>query len=138
GGEEEDDPDRIPLDCEGEIREERRGRLVHRLEEPTAKRAEVDDRPAGEHAGRELAVDAPEPARLAEQIEAIRMLEVEERLRLAVPHLLLQVRLHGVAPVVPNGCRRAEADRVATVLETPADVHVVARRRVRRIEAADL
>src|SRR5262249_42965881 len=69
-GEEGEEPDRVPLEREREIREERRRRLVHRLEEPAAEGAEVDDRAAGQHRRRELAVDAAEPARLAEHVEA--------------------------------------------------------------------
>src|SRR5262249_7032116 len=65
-GEEEEKGDRVPLERERQVREERRRRLVHRLEEPAPERAEVDDRPAGEDPARELAVDAPEPARLPE------------------------------------------------------------------------
>src|SRR5437879_6803011 len=136
--EKEENPDGVPLEREREVPEERRRRLVERLEEPAPEGAEIDDGPAREDGGGELAVDATEPARLSEQIEPIRMLEIEERLGLAVPHLLLQVRLHRVPAVVPDGGRGAEADRVPLVLEAPAEVHVVAGSREHRVEPADV
>ena len=66
------------------------------------------------------------------------MLEVEERLRLPVTHLLLEVRLHRVAPIVPDGRRGAEADGVVAVLEPPAEVDVVPGGGEDRLEAADI
>src|SRR5262249_56044864 len=102
------------------------GRLVHRLEEPAAEGAEVDDRTAREDRRGELSIDPPEPARLPQEIEAVGMLEVEQRLRLPVPHLLLQVGLPRVPPPLPTGRRRSEADGVVPVLEPPPQAALVA------------
>ena len=66
------------------------------------------------------------------------MLEVEERLRLAVAHLLLEIGADRVSSEVPDDCDRAEADRIAGVLQAPAKIDVVAGGGIEDVEAADL
>ena len=65
------------------------------------------------------------------------MIPHQLRLRLAVPHLLPPVGADAAAVAVPDERRRREADRQAARLQPPADIDVVPRRVVRRIEAAD-
>src|SRR5260221_4128434 len=62
---------------------------------------------------------------------------VDERLGLAVAALLAEIGLYRVAAEVPDDGSRAEADSVAGILKTPADVDVVAGGAIDRIEAAE-
>jgi hypothetical protein len=66
------------------------------------------------------------------------MLLEEHGFSLAIAHLLLQIGLDGLAPVVPHDGRWTEADAMAAFLQTPANVDIITRRRVGRIKAADL
>src|SRR5262249_47284651 len=130
--------DHVPFECEGEIRKYRRRRLVECLEQSPAEGSVVDNRAPRKQRLRKIAVNASEPLRLSEEIEAIGMLDVEERLGLPVSHLLLDVGFDGVAAEVPHDRRGAEADRVALILQTPAEVDVVASGSEQGIEAVDL
>src|SRR6185437_4593581 len=132
------DGDDVPFEGEREERGERGGRLVHGLKEATPENAGIDHRPARQQErGREVAINAAEPFGLAEQVEAERMLAVDERLGLAVAALLVEISLHRVAAEMPDNGRRAEADRVAGILEAPADVDIVAGGAVERVETAE-
>src|SRR6185312_9813357 len=50
---------------------------------------------------------------------------------------LVEISLHRVAAEMPDNGRRAEADRVAGILEAPADVDIVAGGAVERVETAE-
>src|SRR4029453_1566048 len=101
-------------------REHRRRRFVQGLEQRTTESAVVDHWPAQEERMLEVGVDAPQPLRLPEQIEAVGMLEEQQRLRGAVAHLLLDVGLHRVAAEVPDYGGGADADPLPVRLQPPA------------------
>src|SRR6185437_363421 len=98
----------------------RGGRLVERLEQAAAEHARIDHRPARqeERCGK-IAIDAAEPFLLAEKIEADRVLRIDQRLGFAVAALLADIGFDRVAAEMPDHGRRAEADRVARILEAP-------------------
>src|SRR2546425_7963885 len=127
-----------PLARERQMREEARGWLVKRLEEAAAEDAAVDDGPPPWDQRRAAAVDSTSPPRVEERVEAVRMPEIQQRLGLAVPPLLADVGVHGVAPEVPHHGRRAEADAVALLLQSPAEIDVVSGGAEDRIQPADL
>ena len=65
------------------------------------------------------------------------MVGVEPGFPFAVADLLAPVGLHTRAVVMPDQCRRREPDPQPPGLQPPADVHVVARAEVDRVEAVD-
>src|SRR5579884_3285846 len=126
-----------PLEGQRQELGQRRRRLVHRLEQAAPEHAGIDDGLARQQQRRrQVAVNPPEPFRLAEQVEAERMLGIDERLCLAIAALLVDVGLRRVAAEMPDRRRRAEADDMAGVLKPPADIDVVAGRAIDRVEAA--
>ena len=66
------------------------------------------------------------PLAVAAAVEAVGVLELQKRLGLAVAGLLPEVRPRRLAAMVPDERSRSEGDPPARLLETPADVHVVA------------
>jgi len=65
------------------------------------------------------------------------MMRVEPRLSLSVPYLLLPVRSHACPSMVPDQRRRCETDLQPLGLQSPADVDIVTRTDIDRIEAVD-
>ena len=74
---------------------------------------------------------------MAGDIVFVRPLAFEHGLGFAVPLLLLQIRPHGIAPMMPDHSGRAESQRPAFHLQSPAHVHVVAGDVELRIESTD-
>ena len=81
-------------------------------------------------------VDAPGPGDVAGGVIFLRPLPFEERLGLAIALLLFPIGAHGIAVVVPDHGRWAEAQPAATLLQAPAEIHVVTRHAQLRIETA--
>src|SRR5262249_42509862 len=115
-----------------------RRRFVHGLEQPATEHTMVDHWAPGEQRHAEIAVDPSDPLRLAEHVKAEWMLEVELRFGFAVTHLLLEIRLDGVAAEMPHHGGRAEANGVPAVLQPPTEVDVISGSAVNGVEAADL
>ena len=74
----------------------------------------------------------------AESVEILGVATLQQGFGFAIAGLLLEVGGDGVASVVPHEAGRAESDLVATLLESPADVHIVAGFAVDGVEPADL
>jgi hypothetical protein len=110
---------------------------VKRLERRAAEHAAINDRRAKQQSELGRGVDAPAPDARAERVEVFGMFPHEQRLRLAVAALLFQIIADRRAAVVPDKRRRAEADLVSGLLQSPADVHVIARSAVDGIESID-
>src|SRR5205823_6537954 len=108
------------------------------LERRAAPGALVDAAPPpGEREGEASTVQAAAPAQVSGRVVLLRPLALQQRLGPAVAPLLLDVGAQRAASVVPDERRRAEAERPAELLQTPADVHVVAGGPKPGIEAVD-
>ena len=83
-------------------------------------------------------VDLAFPLGCAGGAEEDKVLEAQHGLRLAVAFLLFAEGLQSEAPIVPNDRGRAEGDHAAALLQTPAEVHIITRLAVFRIEATHL
>src|SRR5262245_66095193 len=64
------------------------------------------------------------------------MFEAQQRFRFAIAVLLLHESAQRKASVMPNDCRRTERDYASRLLNSPAEIHVVAGLPVFRIESA--
>ncbi len=76
------------------------------------------------------------PQHLAAE-ELLGVMRVEPGFPLAIADLLVPVRFHARAAVVPHERRRRESDAQPLGLQPPADIDVVARAEVDRVEAVD-
>src|ERR1051325_6748061 len=85
-----------------------------------------------------VAVDPAAPGEVAGGVVLFRPLSFEQRFGLSVTDLLVPVGEHGVSPVMPYHRCRAEAEREAFLLKTPADVDIVAGGANLFIEYADI
>jgi hypothetical protein len=74
---------------------------------------------------------------MAASVVARGPLALEQRLRLAVLGLLLQIAADRPPPPVHDDGRRGETDRPPALLQTPAHVDVVARDPELRVEPID-
>src|SRR6266511_1571129 len=112
--------------------------MVNTLEE-TGPKGTVVDEPFGScQTAANAAVNTASPLGVPERIEAVRMFPEEHRLRLPVPHLLFEIRLDGLAPVMPHDGGWAKADGIPEILQAPADIDIVAGGGVCRVEPANL
>src|SRR5216117_4044380 len=71
-------------------------------------------------------VDSPFPQTAAKRVEIFWMFSHQQRFGLAVSLLLLKVIAHRGTTIVPHERRRAEAKPIAALLQSPANVHVIA------------
>src|SRR5258705_13345450 len=94
---------------------QRRGgrRGVEFLKKPTSEESVVNDGPADGHAELRLGVNTPAPDAAAQHAKIFRMLTRQQRLRLAVAGLLIEVGRDGGTAVVANQSRRAEPNPVS-------------------------
>src|SRR5581483_4386464 len=97
----------------------------------------INDRAAELQTGLGTPIEGSLPFALAPAIESIGMLKPEERFRLAVSGLLLQVGARRLAAMVPDERARCEGDPHSRLLQPPADIHIIARFAVLRVEAVD-
>src|SRR5437660_10102398 len=98
----------------------------------------VNHRPSHDHSWLGGGIDSSAPDSTTEGIEKLRMFLRKQSFRFPITRLLFEVSLYGRAAVMPNKTSRAEADPVATVLKTPADVYIVARFPKNRIKPLNL
>src|SRR5208337_5585175 len=82
----------------------------------------------------EIAVDAAEPAGVAEEIEPVGVFEVEQRLGATVAFLLVQIGPNRGTTAVPDKGGGGESNLVARVLQAPAQVDIVAGGTIDRVE----
>ena len=98
----------------------------------------VNDRSAGLHTDLGSGVDPTMPHGSAEAVEIFGVTALEQGFGLAVAGLLFEVGGDGIASVVPDETGRAESDLVASLLEPPANIHIIAGLTVNGVKAADL
>src|SRR5207237_3421138 len=125
-----------PLRRSGERPETARCRLVERLERSAAPRT-VIDAAATEELGQTLAIETARPCHMPGRVVLLWPLPLQDRLRSAVPALLLPVRAHRAPGVVPDHGPCAESQRPFALLQPPAHVDVVAGHAKLRIEPAN-
>ena len=87
--------------------------------------------------GGAVAVQPTGPGHVSAGAVSLGPLALEQRLGLAVTALLFEVAAHRVAAVMPDDRAGAEAQPPTALAQAPADVDVVARRPVLRIESVD-
>ena len=85
-----------------------------------------------------LTVDTPGPEQMAGDVVLLRPFLFQQRLGLAVALLLLPVRAHRVAAMVPDHGGGTEPQRPAPFAQPPADVDVVTGDAELRVEPAYL
>src|SRR5436189_4202033 len=127
----------MPLQCCGQHGPVSWGGLIKALEQAGAERAPVDDRVVEPQTLERRPVQDAAPLAVAAAIEPIRMFEAQEGFGFAVAGLLAQVGGRRLPTMVPNERPRSEGNPVARLLQAPADIHVVARLAVLRVEAVD-
>src|SRR5215471_16615856 len=110
---------------------------VKLLEKAAAEDAVINHAAVKQNTELRRRINAAAPDAPAEGIEVFRMLCGQQGLGLAVALLLLEIGLDRRAAVIPDETRRAETNPVAAFLQAPADVHVIPRFAIDRIEAAD-
>ena len=111
--------------------------MVERLEKSLPEHAVVDQRTAEEPREPRRAVYLSLPFRGARRAEKDEVLEAQQRLGLAVAFLLFAEGREREAPIVPHNRARRKRDFAARSLQAPAEVHVVARLAIFRVESAD-
>jgi hypothetical protein len=128
----------VVLEAVDQEQQERRRRGVEGLEKRGGEGAVINDGRAHGHADAGGRVNAPVPLAAAEPIEIFGMAADEEGFGFAVTVLLFEVVVNGGAAVMPDEARGREAQGVALLLETPADIDVVAGFAENGIETANL
>src|SRR5215831_6110382 len=128
----------IPLRHHDEHAERSRGSRVDGLEKSSAPAPVIDAALAPcENLPETLPVEAPVPAQVPGSVIFFRPLALEHGLGAAVVHLLTKVFQHGAAAMVPNHRAGMEAELPAALLETPAEIDVVAGDAELRIKTID-
>ncbi len=120
-----------------QARDDRRRWLIKRLKQAAAENSRVDPRLTTQQKRRQVAVDAAEPTRLPEHIETAWVLEEEQSFSFAVAALLFDIVANGVAAKMPYHGSRAKADLVSFILQSPAEIHIVAGGAKDRIKSID-
>ena len=116
----------LPFQRAGQHRPVGDARLIEALEHPGPERPAIDDRHVELKALQRAAVHHPAPLPVAAAIELVGVLGVQQGLGLAIAGLLLEVRTRVLAAMMPDERPRREGDQEPLMLETPADIHVVA------------
>src|SRR5439155_9895108 len=118
---------KVPFGHQRQRVERARHRLVQPLERRRAPPAVIDPpSPEIKSAREPAAVDSTRPCQLPCNAVLLRPLLLEQRLGLPIPPLLLPIRAHRVAPMVPDHGGWVEPESPATLSQPPAHVHVVA------------
>src|SRR2546426_5844416 len=104
------------------------GRLgrVKKLESGAGEKSVVNDRRPHQHAKLGSRIDSTPPDAAAKWIEVFRMLPHQHRLGFAITFLLMEICASGRAPVMPHKRGRAETNFESSLLQSPAEVHVIA------------
>src|SRR5215471_15092165 len=84
------------------------------------------------------AVQNSAPLAVAAAIEAIGVLETQERLGLAIAGLLTQIGPRVLTSMMPDECARSESDPISCLLQPPAQIDVVTGLAVSRVETVEL
>src|SRR5580704_8371858 len=116
----------MPLQARQDRQESAGLGCVQRLKKGAAERAVIDHEFAEKPGDFRRAVNSPSPAHPAEAVEILRVFATQQRFRDTVPALLFQIRVNGVAAVMPDKTRVGKGDFAATLEQAPANVDVVA------------
>src|SRR5436190_5513120 len=104
---------------------ERRFACVDSLEETAAEHPVVNDGGLHHATSTRRGIDASPPNPTAEVVEIFRVFLRQRGFGFAIAGLLLQVGCHGRATEMPNNSGMAEPQFSATLLDAPAEIHVV-------------
>src|SRR5690349_12378990 len=115
------------LILEAGAKHQAQGRLrsVKELKSRAAKRAAINDRWTQEHAELRSGVNPAAPNAAAKSVKIFGVLADQHRFGFTIPVLLLHVGADGRAAIMPHKRSRAEADPIAYLLQSPANVHVI-------------
>src|SRR6266550_2124183 len=86
----------------------------------------INNRPPQNQAEFGSGVNLAPPSPSAKDIEGLRVLARQEGLGCAVASLLFQIIRDRRATVMPNESRRTESELAAALLQSPADINVIA------------
>src|SRR6266704_14641 len=129
--------DQIPFGHHRQRLRQVRRRFVERLKRGGAPLAMIDAPHPPAQVGQTVGINPSGPQGMAGGIVFLGPLAFQHGLGLAVAALLLPVGQHRIAPVMPNEGRGAEPQSPPFLLQTPADIDVIARNVELRIEPAD-
>ena len=130
-----DDDEQVPLRHHGEGLDQARGGLVERLVWSKPPGAMIDASRAPTHIAHP--VDSSCPGEMAGGVVFLRPFPLQQRFRPAVSLLLLPVGSNRIAAMMPDQGRRVEAHRPASLLQAPAEVHIIAGDGEPAVESAD-
>src|ERR1051326_5934150 len=82
-------------------------------------------------------VNPPRPGQMARQVVLFRPFFFQKSLGLPITLLLAQIGANRVSSMMPDDCRGIETQRPAALLQTPADIHIVAGRAELRVKSPD-
>ncbi len=116
----------------------RRSRSVQRLEQAPTENAVVNCEPAEHPPDLGGVVNPSFPAHPAKGVEILRVFVPQQGLGHAVTALLVEIRFHGIAPVMPDETGMRERNLPAALQDPPADIHVVTGRAEHGIKPVDL
>ena len=127
----------MPFQRAGDHRPMGRPRLVDCLKQAGAESAVVDNRLSDDQALQRRTVEHAAPLAVAAAIVAVRMFKPQQGLGLTVSGLLPQIGAGRLSSLVPDEGPRCERNPMARLLQTPADIDVVAGLEKLRIESID-
>jgi hypothetical protein len=118
--------DEVPLRHQRKRLEQARLGFVRRLERRKSPHAVVHALHPAECVLEPASVHAARPHGVTRHVVLLGPFDLQHRFGLAIARLLLPVRAHRLAPVMPDECGGMEADLSSRGLDPPADVDVVA------------
>src|ERR1051325_3662309 len=101
--------------------------MVQGLERCHSPHAVVDAAHAPADVVQTIVVNPPAPREMTGSVVFFRPFAFEHCLSFAVTQLLLPIRAYRIAPMMPHHRRWTETQRPTTLLQAPADIHVVTR-----------
>src|SRR5215475_10120825 len=125
---------RKPFDAAEVCRDVGLRRRINRLKKSFTENAVINDRAINKPTEPCSAVDLAAPFRCACRAEKDQMLKSEQRFCFAVAILLFQKRAKGKPSIMPDDRGRTERDNPSTLLNSPAEIYVVAGLAIFRIE----
>ena len=130
--------ERVVLERSAKHQDMSRSGGVEFLKETAAENTVIDHAALKNEAVFGWGINPPTPHPAAKRVKVFRVLSNQQRFGFAVAGLLPQVSFHRGAAVMPDKTGRAEPDFPTALLQTPADVHIIAGFAKDRIEAVDL
>src|SRR5262245_31457655 len=127
----------MPFQCAGKHGPMCRSRLINALEQAGAEGAAIDNCLVQAQPLERMSIKNTPPLAVAALVELIGMLEMQKRFCFAVTRLLTQIGARRLPAMVPDEGAGRERDPVARLLQSPADIDVIARLAKLRIEAID-